>query len=433
MLRAAPKNHTAHAQNDRTDRRPPRHGERHQGPGHGRRAAGGLRPSRHADGHGRRRHRPVLEVPEVRRLGAELARPRPLHPVGRPRLDAALFAAASDRLRRHDARRAEELPPARQQDRRPSRVRPRQRHRDHDRPARPGPRQLGGLRHRRAPARRALRPRSRRPLHLCHRRRRLPDGGRRPGGDHAGGPSRPRPPDRAVRRQRHLDRRPDLARDLRGPQEALRRRRLARAGGRRPRPRRGHPRHPQGAQRHRQALADRLQDGDRLRRADQGRHRRDARLAARQGRGRRRPHQARLEPRRRSTFPSRSSRPGARSARAASRRDASGPSGWPRCRPRSATEFARRQRGDIPAAVGEAIAAFKAKVAAEKPAWATRKSSQEVLEVINPVLPDTIGGSADLTGSNNTKTGLAEGRDPRPTRPAATSITASASTRWPPP
>ena len=68
------------------------------------------------------------------------------------------------------------------------------------------------------------------------------------------------------------------------------------------------------------------------------------------------------------------------------------------------TEFARRQRGDIPAEVGEAITAFKAKAAADKPAWATRKSSQEVLEVINPVLPDTVGGSADLTGSNNTKT-----------------------------
>ncbi len=67
-------------------------------------------------------------------------------------------------------------------------------------------------------------------------------------------------------------------------------------------------------------------------------------------------------------------------------------------------EFDRRLRGDIPAAVGEAIAAFKSKVAAEKPAWATRKSSQEVLEVINPVLPETVGGSADLTGSNNTKT-----------------------------
>ncbi len=67
-------------------------------------------------------------------------------------------------------------------------------------------------------------------------------------------------------------------------------------------------------------------------------------------------------------------------------------------------EFDRRQKGDIPTAVGEAIVAFKAKVAAEKPSWATRKASQEALEVINPVLPDTVGGSADLTGSNNTKT-----------------------------
>jgi transketolase len=67
-------------------------------------------------------------------------------------------------------------------------------------------------------------------------------------------------------------------------------------------------------------------------------------------------------------------------------------------------EFDRRLKGDIPPAVGEAIAAFKAKVAADKPSWATRKSSQETLEIINPVLPDTVGGSADLTGSNNTKT-----------------------------
>jgi transketolase len=67
-------------------------------------------------------------------------------------------------------------------------------------------------------------------------------------------------------------------------------------------------------------------------------------------------------------------------------------------------EFDRRQKGDIPPAVGEAIVAFKARVAAEKPNWPTRKSSQEALEVINPVLPDTVGGSADLTGSNNTKT-----------------------------
>jgi len=67
-------------------------------------------------------------------------------------------------------------------------------------------------------------------------------------------------------------------------------------------------------------------------------------------------------------------------------------------------EFDRGQKGDIPPAVDEAIRAFKQKMEAEKPSWATRKSSQEVLEVINPALPETIGGSADLTGSNNTKT-----------------------------
>ena len=222
------KTHTVQAQNDRTDRCPARYGERHQGLGHGRRAAGEFGASRHADGHGRRGHRAVLQVPEVRRLGAQLARSRPLRPVGRPRLDAALFAAASHRLRRHDPRRAEEVPPARRPNRRPSRVRPCERHRDDDRPAGPGPRQLGGLRAGRACAQRALRPRRRRPLHLRHRRRRLPDGRHRPGSDHAGRPSRPRPPDRAVRRQRHLDRRPDLAVDLGRPDEALRRRRLAR-------------------------------------------------------------------------------------------------------------------------------------------------------------------------------------------------------------
>jgi transketolase len=68
------------------------------------------------------------------------------------------------------------------------------------------------------------------------------------------------------------------------------------------------------------------------------------------------------------------------------------------------TEFDRGQKGDIPPAVDEAVRAFKQKMESEKPSWATRKSSQEVLEVINPVLPETIGGSADLTGSNNTKT-----------------------------
>ena len=66
-------------------------------------------------------------------------------------------------------------------------------------------------------------------------------------------------------------------------------------------------------------------------------------------------------------------------------------------------EFDRRMKGDIPAAVGEAIAAFKTKIATDKPAWATRNSSQNALDVINAAVPETIGGSADLTGSNNTK------------------------------
>jgi transketolase len=67
-------------------------------------------------------------------------------------------------------------------------------------------------------------------------------------------------------------------------------------------------------------------------------------------------------------------------------------------------EFERRMRGDLPAGFDAAIAEYKKKLAADKPKVATRKSSEMALEVINGVVPETIGGSADLTGSNNTKT-----------------------------
>ncbi len=71
-------------------------------------------------------------------------------------------------------------------------------------------------------------------------------------------------------------------------------------------------------------------------------------------------------------------------------------------------EFVRGQRGELPTKFDETVATYKAKLFADRPNWATRKSSQEFLEVINPVVVETIGGSADLTGSNNTKTaGLA--------------------------
>jgi transketolase len=68
------------------------------------------------------------------------------------------------------------------------------------------------------------------------------------------------------------------------------------------------------------------------------------------------------------------------------------------------SEFERRMRGDLPGGFEPAMAAYKQKLAADKPKVATRKSSEMALEIINGVVPETIGGSADLTGSNNTKT-----------------------------
>ncbi len=67
-------------------------------------------------------------------------------------------------------------------------------------------------------------------------------------------------------------------------------------------------------------------------------------------------------------------------------------------------EFHRRLRGDVPPSLETEIAKFKAEHAAAAKPMATRKSSEATLAAINPVVPETIGGSADLTGSNNTVT-----------------------------
>ncbi len=67
-------------------------------------------------------------------------------------------------------------------------------------------------------------------------------------------------------------------------------------------------------------------------------------------------------------------------------------------------EFDRRQRGDLPQTFGSAVADLKRSLAAEPPTVATRKASQNALKAINAVVPETVGGSADLTGSNNTRT-----------------------------
>ena len=67
---------------------------------------------------------------------SQLARPRPLRALRRPRLDAALFAALSHRLSGDGRRAAEALPPARLEDPRTPGIWPCARHRDHDRAAR---------------------------------------------------------------------------------------------------------------------------------------------------------------------------------------------------------------------------------------------------------------------------------------------------------
>ncbi len=68
------------------------------------------------------------------------------------------------------------------------------------------------------------------------------------------------------------------------------------------------------------------------------------------------------------------------------------------------SEWDRRLRGDLPDNFEATVAAYKKKLSEDKPKVATRKASEMALEVINGIIPETIGGSADLTGSNNTKT-----------------------------
>ena len=67
-------------------------------------------------------------------------------------------------------------------------------------------------------------------------------------------------------------------------------------------------------------------------------------------------------------------------------------------------EFERRVRGDLPPGFGEAIKAYKKTLTTDAPKVATRKASEMALTVINAAVPETIGGSADLTPSNNTFT-----------------------------
>jgi transketolase len=68
-------------------------------------------------------------------------------------------------------------------------------------------------------------------------------------------------------------------------------------------------------------------------------------------------------------------------------------------------EFERRMRGDLPKEkLASAVRTVKEKLATEPKEIATRIASEQALEVLTAAVPEMIGGSADLTGSNNTRT-----------------------------
>ncbi len=67
-------------------------------------------------------------------------------------------------------------------------------------------------------------------------------------------------------------------------------------------------------------------------------------------------------------------------------------------------QFDSGQAGELPATFGDTVNAYKRQLSAEKPAWASRKSSQQVLGVLTEAVEIMVGGSADLTHSNLTNT-----------------------------
>ena len=69
------------------------------------------------------------------------------------------------------------------------------------------------------------------------------------------------------------------------------------------------------------------------------------------------------------------------------------------------TDFDAAMSGDFDAAINDAVQGWKTALAADPQKLATRVASQKALDAIIPACPALIGGSADLTGSNNTRAG----------------------------
>ncbi|XKG76053.1 transketolase [Brevundimonas vesicularis] len=67
-----------------------------------------------------------------------------------------------------------------------------------------------------------------------------------------------------------------------------------------------------------------------------------------------------------------------------------------------AADFTRAMKGDLPEAAFDALNAKIAELVETQPAQATRQSSGAALDELFAAIPELVGGSADLTGSNNT-------------------------------
>ncbi|MEC4723028.1 transketolase [Noviherbaspirillum sp. CPCC 100848] len=70
--------------------------------------------------------------------------------------------------------------------------------------------------------------------------------------------------------------------------------------------------------------------------------------------------------------------------------------------PQQAGELQRRMKGELPGNLDAAMDAYIASCVEKKETIATRKASQNAIQALAPVLPEFLGGSADLTGSNLT-------------------------------
>jgi transketolase len=70
--------------------------------------------------------------------------------------------------------------------------------------------------------------------------------------------------------------------------------------------------------------------------------------------------------------------------------------------PAEAAELQRRMQGTLPAQFDQTVAAYIAACVEKKETIASRKASQNAIQALAPILPEFLGGSADLTGSNLT-------------------------------